>query len=141
MTVSHAGPPTPEEPKSITAVADEQVPAGHVAVEPHRLALPRRAHRVLPSAQDRVAPDLVAERLDRLDRLALVARQRPAAEEVVLAGLRPAGGVDATERVEERRQLGGEAGEVVHARPRGGLAIEPAMDRPGVRIAGVGFAR
>jgi hypothetical protein len=57
-----------------------------------------------------------------------------AAEEIVLAGRRPAGGVGPLQGGEEFCQPGRELRHVVDALDRSGLAVEPAVDRPRPRI-------
>ena len=73
--------------------------------------------------------------------LVRVGGQRGAAEAAVLAGLRPAGRVDAAEGGEEPGQGRREGAQVGDRRVRRDLALEPAVHRPRVREAGVGLAR
>ena len=122
-------------------VADQQVPGRDVAVEPDRLAVPLGGHRVVPDALDVVGRDLAAERVDRLERLALVSRQRAAAEPVVPSRPGPAGRVDAAQRDQEPRQRRREPVQVVDARLRRDLTLEPAVHRPRVREPAAGLAQ
>ena len=92
MTTSQAGSPTPERAE----VDHRRQPAVRAAAGCPPATSPWNqtgslsqvaATRVVPDPSRRVAGDLVAECLDRVDGLVRVGRERAAAEEVVAAGL------------------------------------------------------
>ena len=147
MTRSQAGSPTPERPEvdhgAEPAVPDQQVARRDVAVEPHRRSVPASSRVRRP-------------RRPRRDRVSM----RPPSAASATAGLRrrtPQGGAprkklcapargppDGVERAAGRartpaRSRGEPAG--LDQTGRRGLAVEPAADRPVVRVALAGIAR
>ena len=124
------------------AVADQQVAGRRVAVDPDRRAVPRRrGQRGLPRGGDRGGVDDAVERGDhagdarRHDRRVARVVERAAAEAVAPLRGRAAVGVDPLQRGEERGEVERDPSRVGEGRGRRRLAVEPAQDRPGIRVA------
>ena len=141
---SHAGSPTPHVPKSMTddehAVVHEQVALRDVAVEPHGLPLPATTATRPARSPARLGTAVTSERLERGLRQLVVCRQRPAPVPVVQTRTRAVGGIDPLQSGEEVRECRTELRQVGDVVPARGVAVEPSVHRPRVRIPLTGCA-
>ena len=132
MTVSQAGSPTPDEPKSSTAASrPSRTSRFPVATSPwnHTGSRSHGGHRVGPHALDVLGPDLLAERLDRLEGLAFVVASGPPRKSCARrAAARPSRRLGPVRSGTRPRR--GEAGEVADGGLRSEVALQPAVHRP-----------
>src|SRR6266498_807307 len=138
-TVSANRPPESRSSEAITCAActgrrnagsSAAVPLRHVAVEPHRPAIPGRPQRRLPDLRDGVPRYVTVEYRDRLARLGVVDLQWPTTEPVVQPRLRSSGWIDVSQRGEEGGQALREPGQVADGVDAGGVAVDPLIHRP-----------
>src|SRR5215472_3909627 len=111
-------------------VLSQQVVRLHVAVEPHRWALPGSLQCRLPDLGGKHGVDVTLERVQRFARLAVIDRQRAAAEEVVRSGRRPACRVDPVQGGEEVCQVGSELKKVTNCMNSDKSTDDPPIQRP-----------
>ena len=127
MTRSHAGSPTPQVPKSITAASrPSRTNRFPTAMSPWNHTSGRS--QVVASAASQTPPVVVVEAGEARPGLLVVRRERAAAVEAVLAGDRTSAGVHGPQRHQEPGQVARELllVEVV----AGGSTVDPAAYRP-----------
>ena len=105
---SQAGSPTPDVPKSMTALSrpfsTSRLP-GDVAVKPDGRLLPGGGEGGFPDLRRGRRVDLAVQRGQRIARLAVIDVERAAAPEIVLAGRRTAGRIGGLQRHQKARDV------------------------------------
>lgn len=122
-------------------VLGQQVARLRVAVKPHQATSPCGPQRGLPDPGRQRSVDVTLERAKRVLHLTVVDRQRPAAEEVVRPGRRPACGVDPVQGGEEARQVIGELRQILDCLLGDWGAVDPPVHRPWRRETASGHVR
>jgi hypothetical protein len=137
IAVSQAGSPTPETPKSITALSrpwETSRLTGLTSPWNHTGGPCHAAKGRLPDLSRKPGVDLAIQGRDRLPGLGVPVGQRDAEEAGVIPGRRAVIGIDLVQDGEETGQVGSELTEVRDVAAGCGLTIQSAIDRPRPRI-------